>query len=160
MEEKEFKKYRYLGYWYPGVPEHWKPIVLNMLKEMDEYIKPKLVPRFIYNWVAWFARRGSVVNVSNNFWYKISYYLNKGNFITDIKDKYATLRVYGYFDNSVDEIIEKAEKLCENTCERCGGTEEVKDIAIKGWVTNLCINCRTELKPKKNDSNIGNSTSK
>jgi hypothetical protein len=160
MEEKEFKRYRYLGYWYPGVPGHWQPIVLNMLKEMDEYIKPKLVPRFIYNWASWLARRNSVVNVSSTFWYNISNYLNKGNFIFDIKDKYATLRVYGDFSDEIYKIIKKAEIQCENTCERCGGTEEVKDVAIKGWVTNLCINCRTELKPKKNDSNIGNSISK
>ena len=64
--------------------------------------------------------------------------------ITDIKDKFATLRIYGHFGEEIEKIIEQAEDECYKTCERCGGKEKVRSVG-KGWIYNLCKTCR---KPK------------
>jgi len=74
--------------------------------------------------------------------------IRKNTTIFDIKDKYATLRVYGSFNSKCQAIVDKAETECENTCEYCRGTNNATDIAVKGWVTNLYEPCRTEIKNK------------
>jgi hypothetical protein len=85
-----------------------------------------------------------VVRVRSWFWYRIRTKLTKGQIITDIKDKFATLRIYGHFGEEIEKIIEQAEDECYKTCERCGGKEKVRSVG-KGWIYNLCKTCR---KPK------------
>ena len=156
----ERNKYAYLGNSYPGVPDPWKPIVMNMLRDIDKEIRPWFIPRFICNWIQWLAMRNSGVSINNYFWYNLISKIRKNTTIFDIKDKYATLRVYGSFNNKCQAIVDKAEAECDNTCEYCGSTNNVTDMAVKGWVTNLCEPCRTEIKnKKKNGNNSGSSTS-
>ena len=44
----------------------------------------------------------------------------------DIKDKYATLRIYGFFGEEIRTIIKEATKECSETCESCGSKDGVK----------------------------------
>jgi hypothetical protein len=95
---------------------------------------------FIKRWIHYWATGNSVVRVKSKFWNKIENKLTNGQIIFDIKDKYATLRIYGTFNDVCYKIIEEAEDKCENTCEVCSSTSNVKDINL-GWVFNLCPSC-------------------
>ena len=46
---KQFNKYQYLGYHYPGVSKHWYPTILEMFKRIDKQVRPWYIPRFILN---------------------------------------------------------------------------------------------------------------
>ena len=134
------RKYRYLGYTGLSIPEGWVPIVKETILQIDREVKPKWIPRFILNWISDLAMGGSVVMVKNRFFYRIYTKLTKGILITDIKDKYAGIRIYGFFNDKIDEYISWAEILCDNTCEQCGSHREV-EIRGKHWYYNLCKKC-------------------
>jgi len=136
----KFKKYRYLGMVYPETEESWKPIVLNMLKEIDKYIRPWYIPKFALNIVLDSNKRNIIW-----YWNQILSLFIPGIYISQIKSKFATLRVYGVFDNHILEIIKKAEEQCSDTCEICGNSG-CSHVMIKGWVTNLCETCKENLK--------------
>lgn len=56
--------------------------------------------------------------------------------ITDIKEKYGTLRVYtDNAPNAVEAIIEVAERRSATTCDRCGDYGRVQG---KGWLACRC----------------------
>jgi len=86
------------------------------------------------------ASGNSVVRVKYWWGHRLRERLTKGQMITDIKEKYATLRIYGYFDKEIDSIIELAEIECGNTCQQCGAKDNVQ-IIDKGWLYNLCEKC-------------------
>ena len=69
--------------------------------------------------------------------------------ITDIKDKYAGLRIYGYLNDVCYKIIKQAEAECDNTCEFCGSTSEVEIWNDCGWMWNLCPVCAEKDKLQK-----------
>ena len=62
--------------------------------------------------------------------------------ITQIKEKFGTLRFYCSGDGSDDifELISKAEQLSGITCEECGTTENVTTEG--GWIKTLCKKCK------------------
>lgn len=136
------QKYTHIGYSYPGVPSGWVNIVENIIIEIEKLMWPqRYIPFFIKRLIHYFATGNSVVGIKSVFFYKIRRYLTNNQTIMDIKDKYASLRIYGYYGKEIESLIDKAENLCEETCERCGSTEDTK-IVGKGWIENLCINCR------------------
>ena len=141
--------YRYLGYTYPSVPDGWEPIVRQMLRDIDRKIRPWYVPRFILNWMYWLASGNSVVRVRSRFFYNFNkrFAVFRKCFITDIKDKYGGLRVYGGFSDEVEKIVDAAVQKCDTTCEKCGSEEEVK-IVNTGWLFNFCIQCRLNVYKK------------
>jgi len=160
------RKFRYLGYTYLCVPEPWQPIVYELLVNIDKVVKPKYVPRFLlnllhffaYGWTAkkgpkwlpnfirycigWFRPYGQVVGIRHRGAYKLHSKLINC-VITDIKTKYASLRIYGYFPWYVQSMVEGASDLCDQTCEVCGSTEDVKPTE-EGWVYALCKKCRKD----------------
>jgi hypothetical protein len=93
----------------------------------------------------------SVVRVKNKIWYRIRQKLTKGQVIMDIKDKYATLRIYGFFGDEIRTIIKEATKECSETCESCGSKDGVKTTG-KGWIYNLCRSCRNKGKSKNKNN--------
>ena len=58
--------------------------------------------------------------------------------IFQIKEKFGTLRFYGSLDDTLDKMIEEAEKLSAITCEACGAPGRVRHT---GWWLCLCDVC-------------------
>lgn len=141
-------KYRHVGYSYAGVPSGWKGIVENTVIKIEKEMWPQLyLPFFIKRLIHYLATGNSVVGIKYKTFYKLRKYFTKGQIVMDIKDKYAGLRIYGYFAEPIHRLIEQAEIQCENTCEHCGSTEDTQ-IVGKHWVENLCINCRNKKEQK------------
>jgi hypothetical protein len=134
------KKYDHVGYSYPSVPDPWKPIVEEAIVAIEKETWPTWMPMFFKRWIYYLATGNSIVRVRSNFWYKIYKKFNTGS-ITQIKDKYAGLRIYGYFNDECEKIVDKAEILCDATCEKCGSTNGTTIVNDRGWYTNLCREC-------------------
>jgi hypothetical protein len=136
------EKYKHIGYSYAGVPTGWKSIVEYTIQKIEKEMWPQwYLPMFIKRLIHYLATENSVVGIKYKNCYKLRRYLTKGQIVMDIKDKFAGLRIYGYFDKPIDRIVEEAEIQCENTCEYCGSTEDTQVVGSH-WVENLCINCR------------------
>ena len=144
------EKYRHIGYSYPGVPKAWVPIVEEAIVKIEKEMWPSWIPMFLKRKIHFWATGNSVVRIESQFWYKVRTKLTKGQIIHDIKDKYASLRIYGNFNDAIEKIISEAEKKCENTCEKCGSNESVKSVNY-GWVYQLCKPCRMKNDKKKKD---------
>ena len=140
MKFKE-EKYSHVGYHYASVPKGWKSIIEKAIQDIEKEMWPRWIPMFIKRKIHYLATGNSVVMVKNIFWYKVRKKLTKGQMITDIKDKFAGLRIYGYFGPEIEEIVKKAENECYGTCERCGSNQKVRTVG-KGWLYNLCKSCR------------------
>jgi hypothetical protein len=134
------EKYRHIGYSYPSVPNGWKSIVEKAIIDIEKEMWPRWIPMFIKRIIHYLATGNSVVRVKYRFWYKVRKNLTKSQMVTDIKDKFAGLRIYGYFGDEIEAIIEKAEEECYRTCERCGSNQRVRTVG-KGWLYNLCKSC-------------------
>ena len=135
------EKYKHIGYSYPSVPEGWLKIVEKAIVDIEKEMWPRWIPMFIKRIIHYLATGNSVVYVKYRFWNKVRKKLTKGQMVTDIKDKFASLRIYGYFGPEIEEIIEKAEDECYRTCEKCGSNKHVRTMG-KGWLYNLCKSCR------------------
>jgi len=75
-----------------------------------------------------------------------SYKTGKPSFeITQIKEKYGSLRIYTNFTNDdIEALIEKYEDLSLKTCEECGRKGSPRN--IKGLIYTLCNKCFQKLK--------------
>ena len=57
----------------------------------------------------------------------------------EIKEKYGTLRIYGYpFNEEIEKIFDKYETLSYYTCIKCGKKAEVMSV---GWISPYCKKC-------------------
>ena len=144
-----YDKYSHVGYSHLGVPDAWKPIVERAIIAIEKEMWPTFMPMFLKRWIHYWATGNSIVCVKNRFWEKVRSKLTHHMMITDIKDKYATLRIYGYFNDKIYKIIEQAEKECENTCEFCGSIKSVEIRNDFGWMRNLCSTCNSILQLKR-----------
>ena len=142
------EKYRHIGYSAPSVSKGWVKIVEDTIVEIERSMWPRWIPLFIKRWIHYMATGNSVVRVKSRFWYKIRTRLTKNMIVTDIKDKYATLRIYGHFNEEIDQIVRKAVKKCSETCETCSSTYGVRAVNY-GWIYNLCKDCRFKKKVSK-----------
>jgi hypothetical protein len=63
-----------------------------------------------------------------------------------IKEKFGTLRIYGSGGNqSIYDLIHKAEEDSAKVCERCGSTEEAEPLPTPtNWIKTHCKACREE----------------
>ena len=135
------KKYDHVGYSYPAVPKTWVPIVKKAVIAIEKEMWPKYIPLFLKRWIHYLATGNSVVRIRNKFWNKVKNKLTHSMIITDIKDKYATLRIYGYFNDKIHKIIEQAELDCDNTCELWGSRRGVRTVNDCGWYRQACHKC-------------------
>jgi len=72
--------------------------------------------------------------------------LVEGFFITQIKEKFGSLRFYYEGgDNYIYSLVSTAENLSDRTCEFCGSTEDI--MTSKGWIITACKKC-TETREK------------
>ena len=143
-----YNKYSHIGYSYLGVPKPWQPIVKKAVIAIEREIWPRYMPMFLKRWIHYWATGNSVVCIRNNFWNKVRDKLTGHMMITDIKDKYAGLRIYGYFNDECNKIVENAEKECDKTCEFCSSTKDVEIRDDFGWMRNLCSTCNCVLQTK------------
>lgn len=75
--------------------------------------KPWWCPTFVLNLLNLFANDNSIVRCRNQHLAFAFRNITGGLLITDIKVKYGTIRVYGYFTKEVDEELTKLEKLID-----------------------------------------------
>lgn len=73
--------------------------------------KPWWCPTFVLNLLNLFANDNSIVRCRDQHLSAAFRHITGGLLITDIKEKYGTIRVYGYFTKEVDEELTKLEKL-------------------------------------------------
>ena len=67
--------------------------------------------------------------------------------LTQVKEKFGTLRVYGnYMNDAAFAIEQKYEDISSRTCEHCGEPGRVEK--INGWYTALCPRCKKEREEK------------
>jgi hypothetical protein len=61
--------------------------------------------------------------------------------VLQVKEKYATLRVYYYGGNdAIEALVEELEDACDNTCETCGKSP-AKVYESHMWYKTLCEEC-------------------
>lgn len=136
------EKYRHIGYSYAGVPNGWKNIVNDLIILIEKEMWPQwYLPLFIKRLIHYLGTGNSVIGVKYKTFYKLRKFLTNDQIVMDIKDKFATLRIYGYFNERIYSIINSAEMLCSNTCESCGSRDN-PEIVAGFWYQNLCENCR------------------
>ena len=102
------------------VKSAWLPYILLMLDEIDEVTRIKWLPKGVSNFVIRTLKR---------------------NQIKDIRSYFGSLRVTGNFNLKVLEIVKETRDFLDDICELCSGTGAVKSTK-KGWVYNLCENCK------------------
>jgi hypothetical protein len=106
-------KYSYLGvYWniFNEGTDNYN-ILDKFIKDVDKIVKPKYIPRWFLNLLHLWGNDNSIIKVRNR---RISQYkdkLTKSILITDIKIKYGTIRIYGYFPQSIEDLITEVEEL-------------------------------------------------
>ena len=136
------KKYRHIGYSYPAVPKGWVDITERALIRIEKIMWPQWwLPLFVKRWINYLATGNSVVRIKYRWAYWLRSKLTHGQIVQDVKDKYATLRIYCCGGDEIYKIIEEAEKECRETCEECGGKDNAH-IYDGGWMYNLCEECR------------------
>ena len=139
------KKYKHIGYSYPGVPKGWVDITERALVKIEKVMWPYWwMPFFVKRLIHYLATGNSVVRVKYRWALKLRDKLTHGQMVQDVKDKYATLRIYCYGGEEMNKIIEEAEKECIATCEECGSKDDVK-MFDTGWVYNICRECRYKI---------------
>jgi len=78
--------------------------------------------------------------------------------IRQIKEKFGAIRIYTNVDNDKDldidtseitAIVDRAEDLSTQTCEKCGSMENVERTNF-GWIKHLCTVCKTKRAVAKN----------
>lgn len=147
------KKYRYLGYTYVDV-SGWNKIVNELLDNLDK-LRPWYLPRMLLNIMYYLAYGNSIVITRSRFWARIfdKYIYPKINYlrITDIKEKYGTLRIYyNGGNNLVNLLIDCTTLLSESICYECGSYDSnCEIIPINGWYTNVCTKCRIKYNKKE-----------
>lgn len=80
-------------------------------------------------------------------------YLEKRPYFTisQIKEKYGTLRVYTYGeDETLSRLVENAENESAHVCEFCGSREKIG--RTSGYIQTLCEKCA-----KQKESDVGHS---
>lgn len=141
------KQYRHVGYSYPGVPVGWQPIVAKALVDIEKAMWPRWLPMFLKRWIHYFATGNTAYWVKYRWAYNLRQKLTKGQIVTDVKEKYASLRLYFNGGEVIEEIVSKAEKECEETCQMCGGKSKVQ-VIDSNWMYNLCEECAKQEKEK------------
>lgn len=145
------KKYKHVGYAYAAVPKGWVPIVEKTIVEIEKLMWPRWMPKFLKRLIHYLATGNSCVRIKYRWAYNLRRKLTQGCIIHDIKEKYASLRIYGSLTSEMNNLIEIAERECNITCQQCSSKEEVKNVTDDGWYSLYCKECRNHPKfsPKR-----------
>ena len=67
--------------------------------------------------------------------------------ILQVKQKFGGLRIYFVAPiqraDEASAIVANAERICDDTCERCGSVDRV-ELVESGWYETLCSRCRDD----------------
>ena len=66
--------------------------------------------------------------------------------VSDIKEKFGTLRFYHDGDDQIDAAATMAEEMSAITCQRCGKPGEARN--PHGWISTLCKECYENPRPR------------
>ena len=107
-------EYSYLGYAYYYVKEDGRltysnQLELDFFKAVDKVARPWWCPKFILRLTHLFGNDNSIIRMRNSNIANLHTKITKGIMITDIKWKYDSFRIYGYFTKELDEL---AKELC------------------------------------------------
>jgi hypothetical protein len=102
----------------------------------DKLVRNRFIPRSLLNFIGKYPVILSKIMPNTH--------------ITQIKQKFSTLRIYGVFPDNIQKIIDATEVKCNNTCEFCGNPNTTH-VMVKSWVRNLCATCEEQ---KKYGTNI------
>lgn len=113
--------YQYLGYvyWGENYPEY--ELLQEFLAKVDKFTRPLWCPKFILNLTHLFGNDNSIVRVRNWTIHRLHNWITGGIMVTDLKWKFGTFRIYGYFPDELDKI---AEEYCELIEEKFGHQNE------------------------------------
>lgn len=107
-------KYHYLGITWNMFNEGTEPYeyLVDFIKFVDSQAKPKWCPRWFLNLLHLIGNDNSIVKMRSLKIHNLRNKLCKGIIVTDIKEKWGTLRVYGYFTPEIyAELIKLEEKV-------------------------------------------------
>lgn len=121
----------------------------KIFKQFDYMMRERNLP-MTQTCLCWGIETGDGwYNLIHKTLYKIQSYLDekpkiKEIFaITQIKEKYATLRIYcNGSDDNIDKIIDKAEKESSKICEKCGRKGRINKKEY--WLRCICDECDKE----------------
>ena len=104
------QKYSHVGYSYLSIPKQWESIVRVCIMDIEKLMWPKYLPFWFKRLIHYLATGNSIVRVK--YWWarNLRQRLTGGAMVTDIKDKFATLRIYGYFSEEMYNLIDEADK--------------------------------------------------
>ncbi|HEX5186510.1 MAG TPA: hypothetical protein VFV86_06430 [Nitrososphaeraceae archaeon] len=89
----------------------------NYLEEFIKYVakqaKPWWCPKWFLNLLHLYGNDNSIVRCRSQKISRLHRRLTKGIMITDIKEKWGTLRVYGYFTKDIQDRLDKLEELID-----------------------------------------------
>lgn len=112
FSSEEKHKYKYLGYTFnlfePEVGEPYEAIQ-SIIRLVDKKARPWWCPRFMLNLLHLYGNDNSIARVRNRMLHNLHKKLTKGYLITDIKEKFGTLRIYGRFCDEVDAAVNEVE---------------------------------------------------
>lgn len=83
----------------------------HLLDEIEERVKPWWCPKWILNLLHLFGNGNSPFKVRRWYLYRIHNWITGKTTITDIKTKFDTMRIYGYFDQSLSYRVQAYENL-------------------------------------------------
>lgn len=99
-----------------------------------------------YSWLEerWFLLKKRLWRWLQNLRFKASILqLNTGFAVSEVKEKFGTLRFCCGATETIHKYIRLAERLSAVTCEDCG--EPGSRIEHRGWISTLCDSCRKKL---------------
>jgi len=106
------RRWVYMGYGYNLFREGTEgyEYIDTFFEYVDSQMRSKWCPKTVLRLLHLVGNDNSIVRVRWWWAHKLHRKLAKGILINDVKEKYGTLRIYGYFTNEIYEELKKLEK--------------------------------------------------
>ncbi|MGL6104732.1 hypothetical protein, partial [Romboutsia sp.] len=129
------RDYKYMGFVYTEGYGKWANYIQRLIVDLDILIRPWWVPRWVLN--ATYKTHG--FGMYRWQWKLTMWWMNYCNqyilryplHISDIKEKYATLRIYVSTTEQLNLYIDGVVRKCDYICDECGCN--IKKPYGEGW---------------------------
>lgn len=113
------EKYKYLGITYNIFKKDSEPyyILNNFIKNVDKMVKPWWCPRWFLRYLHLFGDDNSIVRVRNRKLHDLRNKITNGVLITDLKGKWGTMRIYGWFTDDIQKYADETENKLDKYIE-------------------------------------------